>query len=168
MNKVDYKLYNTASFREFLKGQLRNTHQNLITLETQLEKMDSLLTSEKSRLTAKTFFHVIKALQLNLKELCDLFFANIPSTRLKKIKRSENRLEDLLGPYFNSKRELVIASGLKETTLNELFDNKFHRIYAYEVYAIAISFGIEPHLLFEYFYGNGKRPIIGSINFLVE
>lgn len=40
---------------------------------------------------------------------------------------------------------------MMETTLNELFKNKFNRIYAYEVCALAIAFDIEPHILFESF-----------------
>ena len=68
---------------------------------------------------------------------------------------------------------------MMETTLNELFKNKFNRIYAYEVCALAIAFDIEPHILFEsfmiswftfnrhhglsqrQFYGDGERPILG-------
>ena len=163
MIKLDYKLYNTISFRSFLKGYVNEKYKNLPVLSQKMEAIDWLLEKETAKLTAKTFFNVIRSLELDLKTICDLFFKTIPSIKLKSIKSSKNKLEDLLGSYFNSKLELVTASGIKETTLNELFDNKFDRLYAYEACAIAISFGIEPAVLFDYFYGDGPRPIIGII-----
>lgn len=163
MIKLDYKLYSTISFHSFLKKYVNETYKNRPILSQKIEAIDSLLEKETAKLTAKTFFNVIKSLELDLKIICVLFFKTIPSIKLTSIKPSENKLNDLLGPYFNSKLELVTASGIKETTLKELFDNKFNRIYAYEVCAIAISFGIEPHILFEYFYGDGERPVIGLL-----
>lgn len=161
MIKLDYKLYNTISFRSFLKKYVNENYETSSVIFQKIEIIDLFLEKETAKLTAKTFFNVVKSLELDLKIICDLFFKTIPSTKLKSIKSSENRLQDLLGPHFNSKLELVIASGIKETTLNELFHNKFDRIYAYELSAIAISFGIEPQILFNYFYGDGERPIIG-------
>ncbi|WP_312330782.1 hypothetical protein [Sphingobacterium sp.] len=161
MIKLDYKLYNTVSFRSFLKKHINENYKTPSALSRKIEIIDLFLEKETAKLTAKTFFNVIKSLELDLKIICNLFFKTIPSTKLKSIKSSKNKLENLLGPYFNSKLELVTASGIKETTLNELFDNKFDRIYAYELSAIAISFGIEPHVMFNYFYGDGERPIIG-------
>lgn len=161
MIKLDYKLYNTVSFRSFLKRYINENYNTSSALSQKIEIIDLFLEKETAKLTAKTFFNVIKSLELDLEIICNLFFKTIPSTKLKSIKSSKNKLEDLLGPYFNSKLELVTSSGIKETTLNELFDNKFDRIYAYELSAIAISFGIEPHIMFNYFYGDGERPIIG-------
>lgn len=164
MIKLDYRLYNTVAFRSFIKEYVNENYKNLPILSRKIEMLDLLLENETAKLTARTFFNVIKYLELDLKTICNLFFRTIPSIELKSIKSSGNKLKNLLGPYFNSKLELVSASGIKETTLNELFENKFDRIYAYEVCAIAISFGIEPHILFNYFYGDGERPIIGLVS----
>ncbi len=163
MIKLDYKLYNTISFRFFLKEYLNENYKTLPALPEKIKIVDVFLEKETAKLTAKTFFNLVKYLELDLKTICDLFFKTIPSIKLKSIKTSKNKLEDLLGFYFNSKLELVTASGIKETTLNELFDNKFDRLYAYEACAIAISFGIEPAVLFNYFYGDGPRPVIGIV-----
>ena len=111
MIKLDYKLYNTISFRSFLKGYINEKYKNLPVLSQKMEAIDWLLEKETAKLTAKTFFNVIRSLELDLKTICDLFFKTIPSIKLKSIKSSKNKLEDLLGSYFNSKLELVTASG---------------------------------------------------------
>jgi len=163
MKKIDYKLYNASSFNNFIKGQLSLTFNDKSVLSQKLKQVESLLEAETTRLTGKTFFVITTSLGLNLADICKQFFKNIPSTKLKSLKSSENKLEDLFGIFFNAKTDLVTASCIMETTLNELFKNKFDRIYAYEVCALAIAFGIEPHILFEYFYGDGERPVIGLL-----
>ena len=164
MKKIDYKLYSANAFNVFIKGELSSFINDESLLNQKMQQVESLLEGETTRLTGKTFFTITNLLDLNLAHICTQFFKNLPSTKLKSFKRSDNKLEDLFGIFFNVKTDLVNASCIMETTLNELFKNKFNRIYAYEVCALAIAFDIEPHILFEYFYGDGERPIIGLLS----
>ncbi|MEN5055764.1 hypothetical protein [Sphingobacterium kitahiroshimense] len=48
-------------------------------------------------------------------------------------------------------------SQIGNTRLGELFNETTGVIYACEIYGLAKTFAIKPHILFEYFYGDGER-----------
>lgn len=162
MKAIDYKKYSVKPFQILIEQMLVSKKLDKADLDVKLNEINPLLDLETSRLRGKTFFNVVKKSSLDLKDVIERFFVDIPSTKLGSFESSENALEDLFGSFFNSKSDLVNASGIKETRLNELFKNKFESIYSYEVFALAISFGLEPVILFEYFYSNGQRPVVGS------
>lgn len=163
MESINYQLFNKESLKSYLKKEIIKKYKPKSIHKEKLTMIDSILSNETTKLSAKTFYTIIKKLELDIRLITNHFFKGLPSSKLRSIRLYENKLENLFNIYFNSKSDLVAASRIKETRLLELFKNKFDTIYAYEVCAIAISFGIEPHQLFEYFYGEGKRPVIGSL-----
>lgn len=70
-------------------------------------------------------------------------------------------MQGIFKPMINSKRQLSEASGIKETRLGEIFDERFEEMYAYEVFGLATAAGLKASQLFNYFYGDGSRPVVG-------
>ena len=160
---IDYKKYNLESFKSYTESILNKKYKGKFSYSDIKEKIEGILKGETSKLSAKSFYEVILALDEheNLDNLCKNFFKGHPAFKLTSLENHKNKIQTLFKPMINSKRELSGASGIKETRLGEVFDERYNEMYSYEVYGLAIAGGLKPSQLFDYFYGDGPRPLVG-------
>ncbi|GGH10450.1 hypothetical protein FAZ19_01215 [Sphingobacterium alkalisoli] len=158
---IDYQKYNLDSFKLFVENILSKKFKGKFNYSDIKGRVETILLGETSRLTAKSFRNVISTLDEDFDKFCKLFFKNHPASKLKSLENNTNKLEILFNPLLNSKAQLSKASCIKETRLGELFKNRFNELYAYEAYGLAIAVGLKPSQLFNYFYGDGERPLVG-------
>jgi len=158
---IDYKQFNLKSFKEFVDKILTDKFRGKMDYGEIQKKVKQILKDETTRLTAKSFYNVLLLLNQSVDILCCKFFQGHPAKKLESLGQSPNKLQNLFNPLLNSRAQLSKASGIKETRLGELFQKKFDEIYASEVYGLAIAAGLKPSQLFNYFYGDGERPVVG-------
>lgn len=121
-------------------------------------KVNKLFNDKNTLLYADEFYKIIKCTHLNFDVSCDKIFQS------SQIKSPDNKWESKLGQLlfnvFKPQSYLENATGIKNVRLNKLLTNTYKRPYAEELYIIAKLLEISPSQLFEYFYGDGERPII--------
>lgn len=64
-------------------------------------------------------------------------------------------------PYLNSQNQISDSSKIIAKRFNRLFSGELNGLYADEIYGLSQALARKPSQLFEYFYGEGERPIIG-------
>lgn len=159
---ADYKKYNLNEFKKFIEVVLDKKHKGKFSYSDIKRQIDDILENETAKLSAKSFYKVTLVLYEDVDKTCNQFFKGYPAFKLASLQQHSNKMEGLFSPLINSKKQLSDASGIKETRLGEVFKKRFEEMYAYEVYGLSIAGGLNPSQLFEYFYGNGPRPVIGS------
>jgi len=157
---TDYKNYNLISFKHFIGDILNKKHKGKFNYSDIKEQIESILEDETSRLSARSFYNVVSVLDEDIDNLCKIFFKSHPAFKLTSLENHKNKMQGLFKPMINSKRQLSEASGIKETRLGEVFDERYDEMYSYEVYGLAIAGGLKPSQLFDYFYGDGLRPVV--------
>ncbi|MGA6119797.1 helix-turn-helix domain-containing protein [Sphingobacterium anhuiense] len=69
----------------------------------------------------------------------------------------------LLFDHFKPQNYIEHNTGIDNVRLNKLLTDPKKRPYAEELNNIAKLMGIKSSQLFEYFYGDGERPVIGLL-----
>lgn len=127
------------------------------------EKVLEILSKSSTRLDGQIFYDILKFLNLDIDNICEQYFQDKNSKVLNSLTASSNLFRDLISPYVNSQNQLSDSSDIKGKRFNRLFSGELSELYAHEVYDLSIALNAKPHILFEYFYGNGDRPIIGLV-----
>ena len=68
---------------------------------------------------------------------------------------------NLISRYLNSQNQISESSKVSSKRFNRLFAGELKELYADEVYGLAKAFDLKPNQLFDYFYDNGERPVVG-------
>lgn len=157
MKKIDQKRYQVHAFESLLKVQIALVYPGQSIANQKIDQLAHLLENEPLQLSARSFFRITQALELDLTVVCNEFFKGLPSTRLQTF---GSPLEKLFGLFLNSKSDVSVATGLSEARINDLFNRSYDQFYAYEISAFAIAFGIPPRTLFEYFYDDRKKKAV--------
>lgn len=110
---------------------------------------------------AESFYKVLQLLNVNIDVSCDKLFQNHTFTLLDLRPESNNKLKDFLSPLVQDTKDVASAAKINNSRLSRLLSGEFKHLYPNEVYGLAKSLGLKPSQLFYYFYGNGKRPIVG-------
>ncbi|MNJ96980.1 hypothetical protein D3C87_147150 [compost metagenome] len=158
---IDYKLFNLKSFKGFIEVVLEKKFRGKFNYSEIKNKIEGILINETSKLTALAFYKTLQIVNNDFDKMCIAFFKGHPAYKLESLNHNANRLDNLFTPLLNSRKELSKASSIKETRLGELFTKRFDQLYAYEAYGLSIAAGLKPSQLFDYFYGEGERPVIG-------
>lgn len=163
MKEINPNLYNLSTFHSLITKQLKQAYNHKGTLNQKIKLVDLLLEKETSPITGATFFAIIDTMNLDVVQICQLFFEDIPAAPLKL---SDHGMRNLFGFSYRNICELAQASCLTTIRLEQLIKQHFTHIYAYEIYALATAFGLEAHLLFEYLYSNKKSKPILKLSFI--
>lgn len=127
------------------------------------EKVLEILSKSSTRLDGQIFYDILKFINLDIDNICEQYFQDKNSKVLNSLTASSNLFRDLISPYVNSQNQLSDSSDIKGKRFNRLFSGELSELYAHEVYDLSIALNAKPHILFEYFYGNGERPTIGMV-----
>lgn len=126
-------------------------------VETRIKK----ILGSRKHILATSFYNISQLLAIDIDALSEKFFKNRKFTVLDLAPTSDNRLKDFLSPHIRDVKEVSIAANIENTRLSRLLSGEFTHLYPSEVYGLAKAFILEPSQLFNYFYGNGPRPVVG-------
>lgn len=130
----------------------------------EIENIEKLL-SDKVFLMGKRFYDFSVEYDFDLNIFCKKVFASSKANKLNLVIESENLLKALVHPFLHSQSDFYTAADIDKTRFSRLLKlNKLNELYADEVYGLAIAFNLLPSQLFEYFYGDCERPIIGLLS----
>ncbi|MCW8310846.1 hypothetical protein K7A41_06395 [Sphingobacterium sp. InxBP1] len=159
----DYKKFNLKSFIDFIEVILEKKFRGKFNYSEIKSQIENTLDNETSKLTALSFYKVLKIINEDIDKTCIAFFKGHTAYKLESLNHNANKLSNLFTPLLNSRKDLSKASSIKETRLGEIFEKRFDQLYAYEAYGLSVAAGLKPSQLFEYFYGDGERPMIGMV-----
>lgn len=145
---------------EVLKTNITDTHA----LNEKIEFIKESLEASSPKLDGKVFYSLINNLDFQLESICRDYFKDSRAIRLGNLEKSDNLFKNLISPIINSQNQVSESAKITVKRFNRLFSGELTDLYAHEIYDLSIALDIEVSSLFEYFYNNGKLPIIGSKN----
>ncbi|PRD46913.1 helix-turn-helix domain-containing protein [Sphingobacterium haloxyli] len=151
---------NLNSFREFILETLKKRFKKTIEYREKLQTVSTLLSDSSPKLDGRVFYNVLKLLNEDIDKVCKTFYSQHSAHILDSLKKTENRFANLISPYLNSQNQISESSQISSKRFNRLFAGELKELYADEVYGLAKAFDLKPSQLFEYFYGDGERPVV--------
>lgn len=148
---------------ELLKGiieEVLNERKENSNLNDLLDSVVTLLGTRKT-IRGAVFYEISVLIGINIDILCERVFRNTKYKLLIDLSKAKTKLHAFMMIHSNSDRKISDLTGIETSRLSRLQDGKIKDMYVDEVYALASIFGLKPSQLFEYFYGDGERPIIG-------
>ncbi|TYR36913.1 helix-turn-helix transcriptional regulator [Sphingobacterium phlebotomi] len=124
------------------------------------EKVSNYYIEDRTLVYADEFYKIIKCTSLDFDDSCAEIFKDIDITNYESKWQSE--LGIFLFGYFKPLSYLQEKTGIDGVRLNKLLTDKKKRPYAAELYLIAKALNLKPSQLFDYFYGDGERPVVGA------
>ncbi|WP_144243374.1 helix-turn-helix domain-containing protein [Sphingobacterium sp. ML3W] len=124
-------------------------------------KVNKLYIEKTTLLYADEFYRVIKSTTLDFDYSCEEIFKNSNNKEFNN--KWKSTLGILLFDYFKPQNYIEDNTGIDNVRLNKLLTDPKKRPYAEELNNVAKLMGIKPSQLFEYFYGDGERPVIGLL-----
>lgn len=150
---------------ELLKGiieKILNEREENNNTNELLHSTGSLLGTRKT-IRGAIFLEISILTGIDIDILCARVFSNTTYELLVDLSKAKTKLHAFMMIHSNSDRKISELTGIETSRLSRLQDGKIKDMYADEVYSIASIFGLKPSQLFDYFYGNGERPIIGLV-----
>lgn len=147
---------------KFLKFILKISSKSLVGKEKRnLESDLKNRLGTRKHVHASTFFDTINLLNLDIDSLCEKLFNDDYFKEIDFSMQSGNKLKDFLSIYTRDVTSVAHSAGIENSRLNRLLSGEFKHLYPDEVYGLAKAFRVKPSQLFEYFYGDGERPVVG-------
>ena len=152
---------NLNSFSEFISGILKKRFKKPVEYREKLQTVSTLLSDSSPKLDGRVFYKVLKFLNEDIDKICKTFYSQNAAHILDSFKSTENRFINLISPFLNSQNQISESSQINSKRFNRLFAGELKELYADEVYGLAKAFDLKPSQLFNYFYGDGERPVVG-------
>jgi len=153
---------NLTLFKEFISNILKKRFKISIEYRDKLQAISSILSESSPKLDGRVFYKVVKYLNQDIDTICKAFYRKNTAHILDSLKRTDNRFANLISPHLNSQNQISESSKISSKRFNRLFAGELKELYAEEVYGLAKAFNLKPSQLFEYFYGDGERPVVGA------
>lgn len=126
----------------------------------ELEKEITKKIGERKSVLAETFYIISKLIGLDIDKTCvQLLVKDRTFPDLNLFPTGANKLNNFLDTYSKELKEIAASAGIKYNRLVKLNAGDYDNLYPNDVNGIAIAFGVKPSQLFEYFYGEGERPV---------
>lgn len=78
MKKIDKKRYQVHAFESLLKVQIALVYPGQSIANQKIDQLAHLLENEPLQLSARSFFRITQALELDLTVVCNEFFKGLP------------------------------------------------------------------------------------------
>lgn len=160
------KYLETNKFKIFILKSLTKKYSS--GEKRKLEKEIDKLLGTRELVLGKTFYTIVNLVKLDINEVCLNLFSNATPSNLILFPDSDNKINNFISTYLGDLRLVSEASGIEYNRLTKLFNGEYKNAYPEDVNGLAIAYGLKPSQLFEYFYGEGPRPIIGIIPAMEE
>lgn len=161
IQKPDYKRNKFVSFKKYINLLIKRRYPRKEEYELNQDKYQSLISSLGDELYGQTFYTILKRLEEDIDKACSTLFEDYNWTKIEKTTSAGTKLAQLVSSITKSETEIATAAGIKKVRFNRVKNSEVEDLYAYEVYGLAKSFDLKPSQLFDYFYGDGERPVVG-------
>lgn len=162
MKNTDYQRNKNIEFIRYIAKWVKKQHKSMAEYEQAQSAVDSLISQLGGELTGKLFHAVLQLVKLDIDIACQDLFSDYKLNALPPPKLGSSKLGIFISGVTRSEEDLAKAIGVSKTHFsNSKNDKDGEELFAYEIYALAILFNLKPSQLFEYFYGDGERPVIG-------
>lgn len=158
----DYKTIKIKEFRKYVDNILRKRFPRKIDFEDERDRIRDLIVAEGPELYGKMYYLVLRELQHDIDKTCEDLFSDYYYERLEDADDNATKLAQFLHDRTRSDRKIAKAAGIGRVHFNRVKNGQTEDLYAFEVYGLAKAFGLNPSQLFDYFYGDGPRPVVGG------
>jgi len=156
-----HQVNKSVFFRNYVGKILKKKFKSKSSRDVVKENIQDLLAKGGDPLLGNVFFLVLKLIDEDIDEACDSLFRNQKFSLLTELNENESKLARFLAPYTRSDQEVAEAAQIDSSRFNRVKNKLLPDLYAFEVYKLAGAFELKPSALFEYFYGDGPRPVVG-------
>lgn len=111
--------------------------------------------------TGEVFYEVILKLHLDINIITKDLFSKKGEKKMSFIGEQDNKFRDFISPFTIEMKEIAKIMDAIPSRATKLKTGESKVLYPHEVYGLAIAFGLKPSQLFDYFYGDAERPIVG-------
>lgn len=147
----------TKNFKLELIRFIKDSKLEDLIITQKINEIETLF-QDKIYLTGKLFYDLYKKHNFNITLFCKKVFTLSKAQKLSPTTAHNNPLALLLNPFLNSQKEFYTRADIGSSRLNRILNPEKHLdLYADEVYGIATAIGIEPLILFEYFFEKEKH-----------
>ena len=154
INNLTSETLKTLCFK-ILKKELKGRK-----LEQKFKELSQLI-GDRQYVLGRVFYSVSKSLDIDIDLLCTKVFKDYKWLPLFNNVEFQTKIQTFIYPYVNSANNISVAAGIEKTRFSRLQKGELKELYADEVYGLARAFDLKPSQLFEYFYGDGERPVVG-------
>lgn len=148
-------------FRKLVNSVIKKRTSNKSEYDREKDKYQSAISDLGSELYGRMFYLVLKDLGENIDDICNRLFKDHQWNHIADINRDHTKLAQFISLYTNSEMKVASAAGIEKGRFNRIKNDRKEDLYAWDVYGLAKAFRLQPSQLFEYFYGDGQRPVVG-------
>lgn len=110
--------------------------------------------------TGEFFYEAIIKLHLDINIITKDLFSKKGEKKTPFIEGQNNKFRDFISPFSIEMKEIAKIMDAIPSRATKLKTGESKVLYPHEFYGLAIAFGLKPSQLFEYFYGDGERPLV--------
>lgn len=158
---TDFKRNKFISFKKYINSLIKRRYPRKAEYELNQDKYQSLISSLGDELYGKTFYTILKELEEDIDKASSTLFKDYNWTKIEKTELASTKLAQFISSITKSEAEIAEAAGIKKARFNRVKNSEVEDLYAWEVYGLAKALGLKPSQLFDYFYGDGERPVVG-------
>ncbi|TJZ60059.1 hypothetical protein FAZ15_14335 [Sphingobacterium olei] len=147
----------SIAFKATVEKIIRNRNEES---EAILELISGII-GDRSFIMGKVFNAVANIAEIDIDLLCSELFEDYKWELVIDLSKAKTKLQAFIMIYANSNNSISTASGMEKSRFSRLQNGELQELYADEVYGLAKAFGLKPSQLFNYFYGDGERPVVG-------
>ena len=160
---IDYKDFKIKEFRNYLykcieKSPLKKNERD----DKKFEIQGLIVEHGGDNFTGKMFYVTLKHLDQDIDLACENLFHDYNYPGIKQSYEGMNKFSVFVSGICLNDADIASAIGASGSRISRIRNSTDETdFYPFQVYALAKISGILSNQLFEYFYGNGKRPIVG-------
>ncbi|RKE45358.1 hypothetical protein [Sphingobacterium detergens] len=158
---TDYQSNKLELFSKHISSILKKKIKDRSALKKKSEEISNLLSESSPKLDGRIFHKVLIILGEDIDAFCNNYFGKHEGHILASLEKNGNLFHDLINPYINSQNQLSDSSKIIAKRFNRLFSGELKELYADEIYGLSKALACKASELFDYFYGDGPRPMIG-------
>ncbi|WP_437920416.1 helix-turn-helix domain-containing protein [Sphingobacterium sp. LRF_L2] len=158
---TDYKTIKIKEIKQILTSLIQ---QRLVSDEEKRflqQKINDTIGTSAQSFSAIKFLIVAKLIKIDIDDLCENVFHDHKWKKLDWSTFGTNHLKTFLTPFTFSQNSIAEYAGIEKARLSRVMNGLLETLYPHEVYGLAKAFDLNPSELFDYFYGNGEKPLVG-------
>jgi|GEM_PF-419653 len=161
----DYKYIKFKEFRKYVYDLIRSCSLSKVAKEDKKDQIQDLIARNGGDIFSGLMFYlVLKELDRDINIACMDLFHDYKYPGMKSPAENLTRFAKFISGISLSDGEIASAIGASGSRISRIrHSNDDTDFYPYQVYALAKISQIKPSQLFEYFYGDGPRPMIGIV-----
>ncbi|MDR2273898.1 MAG: hypothetical protein LBF27_23525 [Sphingobacterium sp.] len=159
----DYKDIKFKELRKYAYDLIRSSDLSKVKKEDKKDKIQDLIASNGGDIfSGRMFYLVLKELDRDINIACEDLFHDYTYPGLRSPTENLTQFAKFISGISLTDGEIAFAIGASGSRISRIrHANDETDFYPYQVYALAKISQIKPSQLFDYFYGDGERPVIG-------